>query len=342
MKISLCMIVRDEERTLPRCLESAKGLYDELIIVDTGSADNTKNIAREYTDKIFDLVWREDFAYARNAALSYATGEYLLWLDADDVVEAVDRDTLLALLERERPDMLFCPYAAGDLVYERERFLRREQNFRFVGRVHEAVPPRGKILHYPMTVRHLSSEKARGRRNLDIYLRWAAEEPLSPRDLFYYGRELYYHRLYAEAETVLNKMLSSDGWYVNKIAACEVLSRCYEECGEDEKALSALLHSLTLGEPRAYVLCGIGRLFFKANRLREAAFWYETALTCRDHTKEGDFEEPACRSLVPMLQLVVCCWRCGEREKAFYWHKKTEAIAPAHPSVLYNKQFFKA
>ena len=75
--ISLCMIVKNEERILARCLDSVKDLVDEIIIVDTGSADATKRIAAEYTDKIYDFTWIDDFSAARNFAFSKATGDYI-------------------------------------------------------------------------------------------------------------------------------------------------------------------------------------------------------------------------------------------------------------------------
>lgn len=343
LKISLCMIVKDEEEVLARCLESAKPLADEIVIVDTGSSDATPEIAARYTDRIFSLPWRDDFSLARNYALSKATGDYLIWLDADDVLseEAHTRiGELRAFLERENPDMVFCPYVSGALRYERERFLRRDANLRFVGRVHEAIPPRGKTVRFPFPVLHLSSAKDRSRRNLDLYLKWAEEEPLSPRDLFYYGRELYYHRLYTEAAAVLERMLKNRGWYVNQIAACETLSRCYEALGEEEKALHSLFMSFLYGEPRAFVLCRIGEMFLKKKAYAQAAFWYESAMRCRDHTEEGDFEEPACRYFTPLLQLTVCYWRLGDREHARACHIRTEELAPDHPSVRFNRQFF--
>ena len=87
MKISLCMIVKDEEALLGRCLESAKSLADEIVIVDTGSADKTVELARRYTDAVYFLPWQGDFSHARNFSFSKATGDYLLWLDADDVID---------------------------------------------------------------------------------------------------------------------------------------------------------------------------------------------------------------------------------------------------------------
>ena len=93
--ISLCMIVRNEEKVLARCLESVRGCVDEIIIVDTGSSDGTKEIAARFTDKIYDFEWIDDFSAARNYSFEQATGDYLLWLDADDVLLPADAEALL-------------------------------------------------------------------------------------------------------------------------------------------------------------------------------------------------------------------------------------------------------
>ena len=82
--VSLCMIVKNEEAVIGRCLESVQGMVDEIIIVDTGSEDRTKEIVERYTDKIYDFSWRDDFAAARNYSFSLASGDFILWLDADD------------------------------------------------------------------------------------------------------------------------------------------------------------------------------------------------------------------------------------------------------------------
>lgn len=82
--ISLCMIVKDEEQVLERCLDSVKELVDEIVIVDTGSTDATKDIAARYTDRLFHFEWNHDFSAARNFSFRQATQDYILWLDADD------------------------------------------------------------------------------------------------------------------------------------------------------------------------------------------------------------------------------------------------------------------
>ena len=91
IKISLCMIVKNEEQVLDRCLNSVKDIADEIIIVDTGSTDKTKDIAKKYTNKVYDFKWINDFSKARNYSFSKASMDYTLWLDADDVILENDK-----------------------------------------------------------------------------------------------------------------------------------------------------------------------------------------------------------------------------------------------------------
>ena len=105
VSVSLCMIVKNEEDVLERCLESAAGLADEIIIVDTGSTDRTQEIAARFTDQIFDFPWTDDFAAARNESFSHASMDYCMWLDADDVLLEEDQTSFLALKESLDPSV---------------------------------------------------------------------------------------------------------------------------------------------------------------------------------------------------------------------------------------------
>ena len=156
MELSLCMIVRDEESRLGRCLESVRDTVDEIVILDTGSADGTKAIARRYTDRVYDYAWKDDFADARNTSFSYASKPFILWLDADDVLDPGEAEKLLALKARldDGVDAVMLPYAYAygpdgrpSLVFERERIVRRAAGFAFSGVVHEAMAVGGNVLH---------------------------------------------------------------------------------------------------------------------------------------------------------------------------------------------------
>src|SRR5262249_5134612 len=97
-KVSLCMIVKNEEGNLPACLESVRDLVDELVIVDTGSVDRTKEVAGRFGARVVDFAWVDSFAAARNETLKNATGDWVFWMDADDRLDEENRGKLGALL----------------------------------------------------------------------------------------------------------------------------------------------------------------------------------------------------------------------------------------------------
>ncbi len=105
--ISACMIVKNEEKFLSRCLDSIKDVVDEIIIVDTGSTDNTVEIAKRYTDKIFFHEWQNSFSEARNFALQFATCEWILQIDADEELEQEDIPILRAVLKHKEFNSIF-------------------------------------------------------------------------------------------------------------------------------------------------------------------------------------------------------------------------------------------
>ena len=102
--ISLCMIVKDEEEYLTRCLKSVKPVVDEIIIVDTGSSDNTNGIARAFGAKVFDFIWADDFSEARNFSISKATKDWIFVLDADEVISPVDYESLRGMVVNAKPE----------------------------------------------------------------------------------------------------------------------------------------------------------------------------------------------------------------------------------------------
>ena len=103
--ISLCMIVKNEEKVLARWLDSVADLVDEIIIVDTGSSDATKEIAARYTDQVYDFAWQDDFAAARNFSFSKATKDYIYVPDADEVLDEENREDFRQLKQVLLPEV---------------------------------------------------------------------------------------------------------------------------------------------------------------------------------------------------------------------------------------------
>ena len=349
--ISLCMIVRNEEDTLPRCLKSVQGIADEIIVVDTGSTDSTQEIAKQFTDQVYTFPWTDDFSAARNFAFSKGTKEYLLWMDADDLLLEEDRERFLQLKETLSPqvDVVMMPYrvafdasGAPTFSYYRERLLKNHQGFWWEGRVHEAITIHGRVEYSEAGITHKKLHPGDPDRNLRIYQDMLAKgQTLSPREEFYYSRELVDHRHYEEAARMLEQFLNNPaGWVENKLDACRLLAGCYRQLGRKEERLQALLRGLSLAVPRGELCCELGQYFFEENRYPEAVFWYETALSRPRLDHLGGFVLPDCYGFIPAIQLCVCLDRMGRREEAVLYNELAATFRPDAKEVAYNRAYF--
>lgn len=351
--LSICMIVKDEEQVLQRCLESVKELADEIIIVDTGSKDQTKFIAKQYTKKVLDFAWIDDFAAARNYAFEQAEMDYLMWLDADDVVPEKTAELILKW-KREcdfSPDILMLKYAVGfdkdgkiTFSYYRERILKRERHYRFQGRVHEAIPLSGKITYLNGVIEHRSIKKEYSTRNLDIYERMKAEGKLqNPRDVFYYARELYYHGKDEAAVENVESFLQMQGCFVeNQVDACRFAAYAKYRLGEEQKALEYLLRGLSYQVPGGELCCDLGKHFYDRMEWSQAIFWYENAARQKPNERSGRFINWECYGYLPCLQLSVCYFKLGEWEKALRYHERAGVYRPNAEEYLQNEKFFRS
>ncbi len=190
VSVSLCMIVKNEEDVLVRCLESAADLVEEIVIVDTGSTDSTREIAARFTGQVYDFPWRDDFAAARNESFARASMDYCLWLDADDVLLEADREAFLKLKETLDPavNVVMAPYHVGfdgsgrvTFSYYRERLIKNRAGMRWEGAVHETVTPAGRIVYGDFAVTHRKTRPSDPDRNLRIYeAQLAAGRELDP------------------------------------------------------------------------------------------------------------------------------------------------------------------
>ncbi len=354
VSISLCMIVKNEEDVLERCLESVSHLVDEIVIVDTGSTDRTKEIAARFTDLVVEFPWRDDFAAARNESFSRATMDYCMWLDADDVLLEEDQAAFLALKETLDPgvSVVMAPYHTGfdesghvTFSYYRERLIKNRAGMRWTGAVHEAVTPVGEILYADFAVTHRKTRPSDPDRNLRIYqAQLTAGKELEPRQQFYYGRELYYHRRWEEALEVFQRFLEENrGWVENNIDACRLCAACHKELGHhDQAALAALFQTFAYDRPRAETCCEIGLCFFQKEQYQQAAYWYALALTCTRDDRRGGFVAPDCYGYLPCIQLCVCYSRLGDQKRAETFNELAASYKPDSPTVHYNRTFFQA
>lgn len=219
-RLTLCMITRDEEDFLPNCLDSVRGLVDEIVIVDTGSEDRTVDIARRSGAVVRSLAWADDFAAARNAALELATREWILVLDADEELHPDDRGRLGELIDKEGVEAYLVqihnyigePHHPDVEISAGLRLFRNRRDYRFSGTLHEQIgenilkarpgttfPPSGLRINHFGYLSGLRKAAAKSERNLNLAL---AQVEATPDDAFVrFNLGVEYLRLdrYAEA-----------------------------------------------------------------------------------------------------------------------------------------------
>lgn len=348
MELSLCMIAKNEEEHLGSCLESVKDAVDEIIILDTGSTDGTKALALSYTPNVYDYLWQDDFAAARNASMAYATKPFILWLDADDVIDEPQK--LLMLKERlnDEIDAVMMPYhyaflesGAPSLVFDRERIVRRAAGFSFSGAVHEAMAVSGNVIRADIVVRHTGKHGERSNtRNLSIYESMLARGgKLSARDQYYYARELRNAGEMQRAERAFHAFLLMEGWRENRIDAFVQRGECLVALGRRDEAKRSYLMALIEDAPRAEACCALGACLMEEGDLSAAAHWYRFALACQRPEGSGFVSLPA-YGYVPLMQLCVIYSKMGDEVLASQMNEQALLLCPEDKAALSNRAYF--
>lgn len=348
--ISFCMIVKNEEDVIKNCLESIKDLVDEIIIIDTGSTDKTKEIAKKFTDKIYDFQWINDFSAARNFSFSKATQDYIFYLDADDILlpEDIEKFKLLKETLDSSVDSVTMKYNVGcdeygnvALSFRRNRLVKRANNFKWYGFVHEYLSVYGNIINSEISITHKKTHPA-SNRNLEIYrskLKEGAE--FTPRDMLYYGNELYDHRMFEEALEYYNKFLDSKlGWVEDNIRVCGNIADYYQSINNIENSRKYIFKSFEYDTPRAEACCRLGFSFLLENKLNSSVFWYEMATKLEKPKDSWGFFNEACWTWLPHLQLCVCYDKLGNYKLAFEHNEIASHFRPNDQRILYNKKYF--
>ncbi len=219
-RLSLCMIVRNEEETLPRCLKSVLSLVDEIVIVDTGSTDSTLSAAKKFGAKTYEYTWNDSFSNARNYCLDRATGDWILVLDADEILVYDSADQFKLLIDCNKSEAYFIRVVSlleasygietsEDLML---RLFRNRPEYRFSGAIHEQVYPSvinharaDSVKKAPLTIYHdgylseIIQKKNKTSRNLRVIKKTLGQNPRDPFLLYSLGCEYFLSEKYEEA-----------------------------------------------------------------------------------------------------------------------------------------------
>jgi tetratricopeptide (TPR) repeat protein len=258
-RVSLCMIVKNEEANLPACLASVADLVDEVVVVDTGSSDATREVAATVTARVFEFPWVDDFAAARNESLRHATGDWIFWLDADDRLDEESRHKLRALFAGLKNEnvayVMKCLCASdtpggADTVVDHVRLFRNDPLLRWKYRVHEQILPAvraqgGEVRWADVVIRHVGYQDPALRhrkleRDLGLLRREVADQPDDPFTLFNLGSVYQELGRTAEALPILQRSLAlshpTDS-IVRKLYA--LIVACHRRLRQPKEALSA-------------------------------------------------------------------------------------------------------
>lgn len=347
--VSLCMIVRNEEDTLERCLTDLHEIIDEIIIVDTGSTDQTMEIAGRFTPNVLKFTWIDDFSAARNFSFAKATMDYILWLDADDVLLPEDRRKFLKLKHTLPPeiDVISMPYHCdvdpngnAGLVVRRSRMVKRSKDYQWEGVVHEDLSIKeGAMYDSDVVVTHQKDlSQADPDRNLKIYEAHLAKgQSLSLRDTLHYAMELHQHREHEKAVSHYLAVLGMPGTTTDdRIYIYSKLADCYYYLGNRDKERECIYKSFDYDTPRPEFCCRLAYYFVEKNQFSQAAYWYKQALEAPQAKNPWRIQNLASRTWLPHMQLGLCYFNLGDYERSQYHNKMALTYRPNDQEILNN------
>lgn len=291
IRISLCMIVKNEERVLERCLDSVADLVDEIIIADTGSTDRTKEIAGRYTEKVYDFPWTEDFSAARNYVFSKAAMEYIYSADADEVLSPENRERFRILKQTLLPEieivqMKYSNQLQFGTVYNydeeyRPKLFKRKRDFVWEGPVHESVRLEPIIYDSDVVITHMQ-EESHAKRDLSGFHRYCMEgHRLSPRLHGMYARELMLagdeEDFRQAADFFMASAADVDRNGEEMVQACCVAAKA-ARLAKDTVAFFKYANKVIAEEACSEICCEMGHFYEELKDWEEAAIWYYNAV----------------------------------------------------------------
>lgn len=308
---TLSMIVKNEEKHLAGCIESVRDVVDEVVIIDTGSIDRTKEIAQNYGAKIFEFEWKDDFALARNESLKFSNGRWIIYLDADERIVYPDQKILRRMLEEAPPNLggFFCTIESehfqmdGSTEVHRGGYPRIFRNLgypkiRFMGRVHEQIAPsifenNLQIASSDVKIFHLGYNQSREvmeakiRRNYRLLIQHIQEEPLNGYAWYQLGQTLAQMSLFNEAEKAIRMAIQTKTLSMPIFAnATSTLSKMVGNKGNYSEALFWAEKSLEAVPDQIYALHLKAYALLYLKRFEEAEECFNEVIT-RLRTKKG-------------------------------------------------------
>lgn len=366
--ISLCMIVKNEEKCIDNCLKSIYKLVDEVIIVDTGSTDHTKEICKKYTEKVYDYTWDYDFGKARTYSFSLATCNYILWLDADDIV---DYENYIKLQELKNSmdgsiDIynLWYDYRhnnEGKCIYSfyRERIIKNTSDIYWDCIVHELLHfnEKSTVVNTDIKITHTNNND-NTKKYIDFFEKKInSDYELNAREKYFYSIELVKNNNIKKALPFIKDFLNDTSYNYGYNNSYE-LSCAYGWLGDYylsncnyRLALKNYHLQISHHQPLAKVYYNIANCYSNLGNYKNAIFYLKTILKL-DFPKENFINGSKFDSLEyfytlnncrinSLLNLVsIFYYNLKDINSAKLYNDKLLILDPENESALYNKNFF--
>lgn len=359
-RLSVCMIVKDEEQLLPRCLASIKGLADEIIVVDTGSTDRTKDIAAEYGARLFDFKWTNNFAEARNESLRHATGKWILVLDADEYLSEPDYTEWDMFLNTEEPQahiaytlpVINFTGAGNSQEFTTAPVTRLFPNYmgiQFEGPIHEQLTRggSGQVYHKKLSLyichtgyqASVVTRKNKHERNMSIFNEMMKkQEEMTPYDWFTLGNQHRYAREVKEALYSYKKAMEIDdttaAWY--PFCLVGFIGLVFQR--NPSEAWDITDNKLSNYSDYADYHTIRGIQYESLGFVEEAKQCYLTALNVAEQRAKEKSEiwlvEPNYSFETPVNQMIEISFRLNDNQEAIYWLSRLLAKDKHNPVVI--------
>lgn len=291
ISISLCMIVKNEEKVLARCLDSIADLMDEIIIVDTGSTDATKEIASRYTEYVYDFQWIDDFSAARNFSFSKATRDYIYVADADEVLEEEERKKFRILKNVLDPEVdIVQMYYSNQMQFNttynfdkeyRPKLYKRLRSFIWEDAIHESVRLDPVIYDSDISILHLP-ESNHGKRDFATFQRMISKgNRLSGKLHNLYARELFIAGTkedFIESKEYFLEAIADPQRTLDEIKeASLVLAKVYRYLQDSTGFFKYIMKDIVT-EPSSEACCELGLYYLEQEDYEEACNWFLNAM----------------------------------------------------------------
>lgn len=332
--VSACMIVKNEERVLARCLDSLKGLVDEIILVDTGSTDGTKEIAKKYNCKVYDFKWIDDFAAARNFSFSKAVMDYIYVADADEVIDDVNREKFLTLKQHliseiDIVQMMYANQLEFNTTYNfdkeyRPKLFKRLRQFTWTDPIHETVMLDPVVYDSEIEILHMP-ENNHAVRDFGIFQRLIQKgTAFSEKLISMYARELFIageDKDFLTAEPFFTGLLEQEvSEEVIKLIQC-ILVRCGRIKNDSELILRYALKNIATGKASAEVCYEVGEYFYNKDDIKEAVIWYMNAAFETEAELNIHYNKD-----LPLGKIAECYEKAGNTEEADSYREQAAVL----------------